>query len=240
MEIWDIVLETAGQTKSLPDMIIEAQGRVTLAQTCAAPLVLTFHARRLNGKKGMRVFFGETDEDNRFIWGIGGWENQDCILDKRSRGRGSCLTQSSFAMEDGHDYLLRLELNGRTINNYIDGVLMNHVEDVWPCTDALYHTASLDTAKGDVIVKAVNVRSEPVEVSIQLDNMGDADLEGTVEFMAGHHLTAENTFDDPECIMPKTCPFSSPNSTFSYVFPARSVTIFRLRKTDPSDKRGTP
>lgn len=240
MAIWDIVLETAGKTISLPDMIIEAQDRITLAETCAAPLVLTFRARRLEGKKGMRVFFGETDEDNRFIWGIGGWENQDCVLDKRLRGRGSCLTQSSFTVEDGQDYLLRLEIDGRTIKNYIDGVLFNHVEDVWPCTDALYHTASLDTATGDVILKAVNICSEPVDVSIQLDNMGDAGLEGTVEFMASHNLTAENTFDDPECITPTTCPFSSPNSTYLYAFPARSVTIFRLRKAEPKDKRGTP
>ncbi|MCE5343770.1 MAG: alpha-L-arabinofuranosidase [Eubacteriales bacterium] len=230
MAVSDIVLESAQGERQYPDTVIEGQNRVTLDASNASFFTLTFRARRLSGEKGMRVFFGETDNDNCLIWGIGGWENQDCILDKRTRGRGSCLTQSEFTVVDQRDYALRLEVNGRRIRTYIDGVLFNDVEDTLPQPDWLYYTASLEEVTGEIIIKAVNVLPQEARVTIRLEGQGGGRLAGTVEEMSGYALTDANSLDEPERVKPKVSAFASDSPHFMYSFPACSVTIFKIKR----------
>ncbi|MDF2801722.1 MAG: alpha-L-arabinofuranosidase domain protein, partial [Anaerocolumna sp.] len=48
-----------------------------LFQTDSVHYRLTLKGIRKSGARGLEIFFGETDNKNRLIWEIGGWQNQD-------------------------------------------------------------------------------------------------------------------------------------------------------------------
>lgn len=220
--------EGDGAVQSFADCTLSGQGERLLCETNAARYTLECTVRRTEGWKGVRICFGRQDADNQVVWGVGGWENQDSLLDVRTRGRGSCLTQCEFSMEDHHAYHLRLEVVGRRIRTYIDGVLMNDTHHALPRPKRLYLSASRERASGDVIVKAVNVLPQPVGVEISLPEASGTAWNGTAYVLRDIPLDAENTFDNPERVCPREYGIQAGPSGFHWQFPPHSVTVLRL------------
>lgn len=189
---------------------------------------LSLKAKRDDGMKGFFIYFGGRDTQNRFRWEIGGWQNQDAIINSFVNGKSSCLTQSLFTVETGREYRLDLEVTGRHIRTYIDGELINETEDILPIIEPLYYSASTEDSTGDIIVKVVNVQEQPVEAKVVLEGIEREVLNGKVFEMSGYEPDDENSFETPQHVMPKEKDLNVKGNAFNYEFPQRSITIFRF------------
>lgn len=186
---------------------------------------IELNAKRLNGELGFKLTFGKKDKSSRCVWSIGGWQNQDTLID-RYEGNGSCLTQSRFSVETGVEYRLKLEVNGRMITAYINGEAVNAVEDKRCVTEELYTTAGIDEKTGEIIVKAVNVRNESVCGAIEFPY----EVRGTVSELSGYDREDKNSFDEPEKIYPSEHDAESRSCLIEYEFKPMSVNVFRVKK----------
>jgi len=208
-----------------------------LAVTDWKNYTVTFKARRLQGDKGFELSFGEQDSTNRYLWEIGGWQNQDSALVSFVDGRGSCLTQSLFTVESGVEYVCKLEVTGRSIRAFINGELINEAVDKPLVIRPLYYTASCDEESGDIIVKAVNVQNKSLDITVDLTSeeaLASAVLLSAVEVyeLAGYDLEEKNDFEAPTRIAPtrSTYQLEHGGSSFNYEIKPQSVTVFRLKR----------
>lgn len=226
----DIRLEANGIQTNYPDVAISGADQSYITDVGVASYVLTLKAQRTEGeRKGFRIGFGRHGEGDYVTWNIGGWENQDTIVAGRHNGYNAPLTQSFFSLVTGRVYDLRLEVSGRKIKTYIDGVLYNDTEDRLPATQPLYHTVSIENETGEIILKAVNIRNSPITIDIELAGLPQSRLSGTKYVLSGHKPEDINSFDEPDLICPKEESFSSDSPAFVYTFPPHSLTVIRVK-----------
>jgi alpha-L-arabinofuranosidase len=93
----------------------------------------------------------------------------------------------------------------------------------------LYASATHDDKAGEIILKVVNpgAKGNPVEVKISgLSHVESADEAVT---LAGDDPDAVNTMDAPKKIVPVVSKFDSAAPDFTYTFPARSMTVLRIK-----------
>lgn len=208
----------------------EKQRSFLLGETDWSDYTLSLTARKTGGVRAFLIFFGMQDTKNRLNWELGGWQNQDSTLSAVTDGRGSCLTQSLFTVENDTDYELELHVSGRVITASINGAVINSAEDRVPDIQPLYYTASVEEATGDVIVKAVNVQDTPLPVTVELQELAAASYQAEVHELSGVELDAENSFAEPLKVSPSSRTIAFEGSSFDYEFPAHSVTVFRVQK----------
>ena len=89
------------------DMALENESR-EIGSIDSRHYTVEFTAVRNYGDLGFKLAFAVRGERDRIVWSIGGWQNQDCCIDK-FEGHASCLTQSRFSVETGVEYKLKLE-----------------------------------------------------------------------------------------------------------------------------------
>ena len=160
---------------------------------------------------------------------MGGWQNYDLLLSRRIRGCCSDLTQSLIRVSKGQEYLLKLQVSGRTVRVWVDGRLCAGTEDKPVMTEPLYYGASRDEADQTVILKVVNLQEQGVSAHIIMKGMCGSRLQGTVYTMQAD-LAAENDFAEPERVAPQEAVFYKENDSFMYEFPKFSLTVFRLKE----------
>lgn len=190
---------------------------------------LRLTARKTGGRRGFQIYFGMQDGKNRLNWELGGWQNQDSTLSAVINGRGTCLTQSLFTVEEDTDYELELHIAGRQITSSVNGIIINRAEDRLPEIQPLYYTASLEDQSGDIIVKAVNVQDTPLSVQVELKDLAAGPCSAQVHEMSGAALDAENSFAEPLKVSPSSRELTIEGSGFGYEFPGHSVTVFRIQ-----------
>lgn len=190
---------------------------------------LSLKAVRTEGNRGFVIHFAKTDEQNHLYWELGGWQNQDSAVCSRVSNRCSVLTHSLFTVETGAEYLLELEVEGRRIRAYIDGVLIHDTEDKLPVLEPLYYTASVDYASGDIIAKVVNVQEQAVSVQVVLEGFNKESALVEVHELSGHSLDDENSFESPMLVSPKLRTFHTAGNQFCCEFPKQSVTVLRIK-----------
>ncbi|ANY67115.1 alpha-L-arabinofuranosidase [Paenibacillus sp. BIHB 4019] len=191
---------------------------------------LSMTARRIEGRKGLFIHFGRSDDRNQILWEIGGWQNQDSMINVFVNGRSSILTQSLFTVETDVDYHLVLEVQGRTIRAFIDGTLVADTEDRLPVIEPLYYSSSIDEVNGDVILKVVNVQNEVAPVRINLEGLDNVSLNIEISELSGYALEDENSFGDPKRIVPSYTVLHSQGNGFDYTFSGQSFTVLRMKK----------
>ena len=214
----------SGEARTLPD-IKALSDMHELGGIWSESYSVELDAVRLYGELGFKLTFGMTDEEHRIVWSVGGWQNQDSIIDKFEE-HGSCLTQSRFSVETGVKYSLRLDIDGRRIRTYINGRLMNDVTDKQCVREELYYTAGADD-NGDIIFKAVNVNDTPVTSEICIPCIGSAQC--SVTELSGYEKDEMNSFDEPERIKPREYALRIENGSIERRFAPLSVTVFRIR-----------
>ncbi|MEF7611488.1 alpha-L-arabinofuranosidase C-terminal domain-containing protein [Enterococcus casseliflavus] len=124
---------------------------------------VSFSFKKTGGKidKGFKFFFGYTDKDNRYGWSLGGWQNQDCIIDRVIRGTSTDLTQSIWRVEKDTTYNCQIEIRDRKIKTTINGKIFNKLEEIPYVLEAAYINAVIDEKNDKKILKVVNIKEEP-------------------------------------------------------------------------------
>ena len=228
----EIYNEVTGEHKKYPNMEVSTD-KIPLLLTSAAPqnFTLKCHAKEIEGKNGFRIYFAWKNEQNRMCWVLGGWENQDAALVEEINGKGSFLTQSQFSVEKGREYCLELHVTGNRIEGWIDNELFQYVELVPMEVEPLYLTVSKDNNDSDVIIKAVNLQSEPFAAQIEFPDLEDGDY--TCENYVLLEADCEENPDFPEVetgkVVEKQQEVSLHKHQFKYEFASRSVTVIRLK-----------
>lgn len=200
---------------------------------------LSMTARRIAGSKGFCIHYGRSDDQNQILWGIGGWQNQDTLINAFVSGNSAVLTQSLFTVETGVDYALNLEVHARRIRAYINNELVVDTEDALPVLKPLYFSSSIEEATGDIILKVVNIQPEHVGALIILDQINNDLYAVDISKMSGHALEDENSFEEPERIVPVDGTFRMQGNTFEYEFSRYSLTVFRFKSRDNSPNKNT-
>lgn len=101
--------------------------------------------------------------------------------------------------------------------------------------DSIYATAAADATTGEIIVKLVNATDTVQSVTLNIN--GTRLCGGTVTTLQCDDLTATNAIGT-ERIAPRTRPLvHSELSTMHYALPARSFSVYRIRKTPAKKNR---
>jgi alpha-L-arabinofuranosidase len=186
----------------------------------------TFRTRAMKtgGEEGFILMFQATDGDY-LQWNLGGWNNTQHGFE-RSVGNGrSTLAQVPGRIETGRWYDLRIEANDGHIKTFIDGKLVQEMDDrPAPRFAAI---AGIDERKRELVLKVVN--GTEGDVATQLDLLGvNLQANARAVVLQGSRFDEENAFDAPTRIAPKTRNVKGLSNRSTYTFPARSLTILRI------------
>ena len=207
-----------------PEIAVTKDNKEVVLQTTEAPeYTLEFTFRRTSGRKGLRIQIGKTQQEST-LWEFGGWDNWDCNITSIHNGRGSTISHRIFHVED-IEYRLRLEVKGRKICTYVNGELYNRTENAMPQLEELYVCASRRVENGNeqTIVKVVNLTGEEKETTVKLE--GTAKESVTVTELSGQGLTDENSFEEPDKVVPAMQTTKVEDNSFCYRFKKHSVTV---------------
>jgi alpha-L-arabinofuranosidase len=92
----------------------------------------------------------------------------------------------------------------------------------------LYASAAHDDQTGEIILKIVNPEADASTVEIKLAGLAQIGAEGKAITLAGD-LDAVNSMDEPGKILPVESKFATAAANFTYAFPARSMTVLRIK-----------
>ena len=231
-KIWEVKVKdySTKNVTELPDILIDRDNYENMLMNIdSSHYKLSFRFQRTAGRKGLKIFFGQKDNENRLLWEFGGWDNWDCNLTSYYGGRSSSISQRIFHVED-KEYFLELEVEGRRVKTWINEVLYNDTIDCLPQLEELYVSASVDRNSNKTILKAVNLTGEEKEVLLSLD--GAIKNSVTVTWLKGYGLDETNTFENPNHILPRMEKFPVSGNEFLHSFAPHSVTVLSFENAN--------
>jgi len=97
---------------------------------------LELDARKLAGSEGFLVGFAAEGANDYFWWNLGGWNNSRTVLQKADGGSaGEVKAVEGHTIETGQTYRLKVVVEGRDIQLFIDGELQMEYTDAVPTLD---------------------------------------------------------------------------------------------------------
>jgi alpha-L-arabinofuranosidase len=91
----------------------------------------------------------------------------------------------------------------------------------------LFAIAGLKKDSGDLILKVVNRSDRPESLDLQLSGLSGTISGGTCTELSAASLDAENSFEQPQNIFPKTTRLVAGDLSAPHIFPAYSATVLR-------------
>lgn len=195
----------------------------------ASDYTLHLKARKLAGEEGFLIMFRTQDEGSYYWWNVGGWSNREDAIEKSVAGSKFSLgAHVPNRVETGRLYDLRIEVQGVRIRCYLDGKLKLDVTDRPAPT--LAAVAGRTEKSDEIIVKVVNGAETDLTADIRLDGAAKLESRGKAYVLSGDSMQAENSLEQPEKIAIQQRPVTGVGPQFTYTFPARSVTVLRLKQ----------
>ena len=213
----------SGEISFFPDFeVTMGGGEYNLGQIDKEHFVLEFSFQRTSGRKGLKITFGRTENNNYLQWEFGGWDNWDCNLISVQNGRSSVISHRIFHVDE-REYRLKLEVEKCHIRTWVNGEKFNDAVYRLPELEELYVAASKDAENGKTILKVVNLTGEEKNVQICLE--GTPKKQARSVFLRGHGLSQENTFEEPNRIMPEEEEVPVDGNQAEYTFTPHSFTV---------------
>jgi alpha-L-arabinofuranosidase len=190
---------------------------------------LKLKARKTGGAEGFLVLWHAVDGANYHWWNIGGWGNTKTQCEAgESNQRTQYGPSSRFTVKADQWYDIRLEVHGDQMRGFIDDKLItNATDDSAPTGSTVFASASYITPSHEVILKVVNMGSEPVEATINLKGAADVQSQGKATVLAGE-LKDVNTVDAPTKVAPRIEELSNLAPSFQRTFAPCSLTLIRI------------
>lgn len=189
----------------------------------------TVEATKTGGAEGFLIPFAVKDTENNYFWNIGGWGNTRSTVQMIENNNKTEIlgTSTDFTVETGKTYEIRLEVSGRLVKGYIDGVLQFEHNFANEAYAEAYTVVSTNDA-GDTIIKLVNTTGDTKIIAVDL---GDADAlsEASVEQLKGDSLDNDNILGAKEDCKTEEFTLSGISSAFNYSIPAYSVTVITVK-----------
>lgn len=240
--ISNIKIDEEGQKrKEVEGFFLEADQReYILTKTKSKHVIVEFNFSRREGRKGIKVTFGKKDKNNYLQWEFGGWDNWDSNIISVENGKSSVISHRIFHVEN-IPYTLKIDIDGYRIRTWINREMFNDTKYRLPELEELYISASSNRESGEKILKVVNLTGEEKKVQIYLQkdryfDMPTSKRLGKINIVSlkGHGLTDENTFDNPDKIVPVEEIIEESDRKMEYVFEPHSfyVLIFEGNKRE--------
>ncbi|MBT0994194.1 Ig-like domain repeat protein [Cellulomonas sp. DKR-3] len=193
---------------------------------------LELKATKTAGSEGFLVGFAATGSNNYYWWNVGGWNNTRQALQKAAGGSANEVAAvENSSVVTGQEYDLKVVVDGRHIELYLDGELQMEYDDEVPAD--VYQVVTRDISTGDVVVKVVNTSDTAQRTRIQTSDVEVADEATAIEIVGQPGDT--NTKANPEKLVPVERTISGVSQDFAYDFPAYSITFLRLHTPDTED-----
>jgi alpha-N-arabinofuranosidase len=201
-------------------------------------------------RNGPKVFFGEYAAQSDYTVSVKNRNNLDCALAEAAcmtglERNGDVVRMASYAPLFANidawqwtpDLIWVNSLNiYRTPNYYVQQLYsLNHGDVVLPLKlDSasgvkLFASATRDNASGEIILKVVNGDNTFATVQLSLAGLSHIEPEGKAIVLSGASLDAVNSFTEPANVSPVESKFENAAANFAYTFPARSMTVLRLK-----------
>jgi alpha-L-arabinofuranosidase len=194
-----------------------------IPETGGADFTVSLKARKISGREGFIIPIGLAD-GRRVQWNVGGWGNRLHAVQVADAVVGE---QTAGTIETGRWYDLKIEVAGRTVRGYIDGVMVQ--ERTLPRIDRVLAISGRDDKTGDIIVKVVNSAPEPQTLTIKVTGARVSPA-GSVTVLTSGSPQDENSFDEPEKIVPRTAALTTGGPAIAQTFPPYSLSIMRLHR----------
>ncbi len=203
----------------------EEEDRRAIVERFAIPkankVTLSLKAKKLKGYEGFIIMMA-LGQDRELQWNLGGWGNtvHAFQVDGERTGKGV-----EGRIETDRWYDIKLVREGKTLSAYLDGKLIEQIEDV--AVPNFAAVAGIDEKKNEIILKVVNGSSSERAVRLNLDGM-KATTKATGFVLGGGGLFEENSFEQPSKFAPRKfdLPRLSPSAVVK--FAPHSFTVLRI------------
>ena len=183
-------------------------------------------ATKKSGKEGFLVAFGVKDTGNYYWWNLGGWNNTTSAVEQAVDGGKSTLLSKAGTIETGRTYDIDIKVRGRQVTLYLDGEEWGSFTDDKPA-EPFRQVVTKDKKTGDLIVKVVNAQSSAARTTVDLGGAKVASKARVTTLTADPN--AVNT-ETETTVAPVRSTYEGVADTFTYTFPANSVTFLRIRQ----------
>src|SRR5665648_618370 len=216
-----------GQYVQSSTSVNDARSIVTDAYTRGwTDYTLELDAQKIAGHAGFLIRFGATAPNSFYWWNLGGWNNTRSALQKADNSSaGEVMAIEGHTIETGRTYRVKVEVSGRTIRLYLDGVLQMEYQDPVPAS-SLNQVVTRDTASGDLIAKLVNTSEHTLRTAVEISDVVVGST-GTAIEMTGA-LGQTNTKSDPTAVVPVERTVTGLSNSFGYDLPPYSITFLRI------------
>jgi alpha-L-arabinofuranosidase len=187
---------------------------------------LTLKARKGDGNEGFLIAFGRRGGD-RFWWNLGGWGNSQHAIELNQTPVGRPVRGR---IESNRWYDIKVELTGNRIRCYLDGELIHDATSTPP--EKFFAVAGRDDSSNELVIKAINVSSEPLKSDVQIDGSIATGRKASAIVLTSATLDDNNTLEMPHRVVPKTFDVDTASSPLEHEFPPYSLTILRLSLND--------
>ncbi len=183
---------------------------------------LTLKARKLSGPEGFLICFARKGEERNW-WNIGGWGNTEHAIEFNQNSLGQHVLGS---VDANRWYDIKVALEGSRIRCYLDGKLV-HDETVTP-PKRFFALAGRDDSNGDLIVKAINAATEPMNATLNILGVNHVAFGAGLTVLKSNRGSDNNSLENPKMIAPVSSVMSASGNTFTHEFPPYSFSIIRL------------
>jgi len=202
--------------------------RALTGNTNWADYTLSLQARKLGGSEGFLILFNVQDDQNLTWWNIGGWNNTQHAIERMNNGAKSILGSAvSGSVNTAQWYDIRIEMGGARMRCYLDNALIHDVSN--PLPPPFHTTASFEPNTGRVLLKTVNVSSQPLTTVLDVTTTRGLTPAGTALVLTSPSPADENSFAQPANVAPVTNLLAGVSSRFTHTFPANSLSVLRLQ-----------
>ena len=184
---------------------------------------LSLKARKQSGGEGFLIVFGRQGQE-RYWWNLGGWGNHQHAIEMNQSPVGQSVRGR---IESDRWYDIKIELAGNRIRCYLDGKLLHDVESTPP--QKFFVNAGRDKSDDTLIVKAINMGTEPQAATIKLSGAADAKSEAECTVLTSASLTDNNSLASPMAVAPRQEKLAISGLEFTHEFPPRSLSILRIQ-----------
>ena len=186
-------------------------------------------ARKTGGDEGFLVMFQVKNEQDFTWWNIGGWGNTRHAIEQSVGGAKRQVGDSpTGSVETGRWYDIKVEVKDDSIACYLDGKLIQRGKLEPQALPGIYALGGKDQKAGQIIIKAVNPGSAPLNTTFRIEGAARLKPKARVFTLASAKPTDENTLDEPNKVVPVESTFEGAAPEFRYSLKPYSLTIFRI------------
>jgi alpha-L-arabinofuranosidase len=189
---------------------------------------LTFKARKLGGAGGLVAAVYDDGAGTRAEWVLGGRDNARHSIETQYAQQPQLVAHAPGSIQTGRWYDVRLVLQRRRMDCYLDGRLVQSAEVLPREVLRVYASATRDEKTGEIILKVVVPGDEPADVAIQLEGVSAVSSSARMTVLTGARGDAVNSFDNPALLAPTTETVSGIAPSFQRRFAPRSLTVLRI------------